>query len=48
LNSELEELKKSEESSKKILEDKMKKTENEFIEKQKMTVDLERKKAAET
>ena len=26
----------------------MKKTENEFIEKQKMTVDLERKKAAET
>ena len=47
LKTELDELKKSEETSKKVVEDKMKKIEKEFIEKQKLTVELEDKKMIE-
>jgi hypothetical protein len=35
-------------TSKKVVEDKMKKIETEFVEKQKLTVELENKKAIET
>lgn len=47
LKAELDELKKSEETSKKVTEDKMKAIEKEFIEKQKITVDIERRRATE-
>jgi len=47
LKQELDELKRSEQTSKKVTEDKMKAIEKEFIEKQKITIDLERRKATE-
>lgn len=47
LHEELDELKKSEDTSKKVTADKMKKIESEFVEKQKIALQLERKQAIE-